>query len=327
MKKVALITGITGQDGSYLAELLLSKGYEVHGIVRRVALEDETHRLWRIRKILKDINLHAGSLESYASLFNIILKIKPNEVYHLAAQSYVGYSFEDEFSTLNININGTHYLLSAVKEFANSKIKFYFAGSSEMFGKVNSIPQNEDTVFNPRSSYGISKVTGYYLTKNYREAYKLHASNGILFNHESPRRGFEFVTRKISYAVARIKKGSKEKLKLGNMKAKRDWGHAKDFVEAMWLMLQRDNPGDYVVGTGEEHSVEEFAKKAFGHVGLNYKDHIILDKNLIRPSEVDTLLANYSKAKKILKWKPKISFDDLVINMVEHDLEHTDETI
>ena len=322
MKKVALITGITGQDGSYLAELLLSKGYEVHGIVRRVALEDETHRLWRIRKILKDINLHAGSLESYASLFNIILKIKPNEVYHLAAQSYVGYSFEDEFSTLNININGTHYLLSAVKEFADSKIKFYFAGSSEMFGKVKSVPQNEDTVFNPRSSYGISKVTGFHLTKNYREAYKLHASNGILFNHESPRRGFEFVTRKISLAVARIKNGSKEKLKLGNMKAKRDWGHAKDFVEAMWLMLQRDNPGDYVVGTGEEHSVDEFAKKAFGHVGLNYKDHIVIDQKLIRPAEVDTLLADNSKALKDLKWKPKISFDELVTSMVEHDLEN-----
>ena len=322
MKKVALITGITGQDGSYLAELLLSKGYEVHGIVRRVALEDETHRLWRIRKILKDINLHAGSLESYASLFNIILKIKPSEVYHLAAQSYVGYSFEDEFSTLNININGTHYLLSAVKEFADSKIKFYFAGSSEMFGKVKSIPQNEETDFNPRSSYGISKVTGYHLTKNYREAYKLHASNGILFNHESPRRGFEFVTRKISHAVAKIKNGSKEKLKLGNMKAKRDWGHAKDFVEAMWLMLQRDTPGDYVVGTGAEHSVEEFAQKAFGHVGLNYKDHIVIDQKLIRPAEVDTLLADSSKAKKILKWEPKVSFDDLVIDMVESDLKN-----
>ena len=322
MKKVALITGITGQDGSYLAELLLSKGYEVHGIVRRVALEDETHRLWRIRKILKDINLHAGSLESYASLFNIILKIKPHEVYHLAAQSYVGYSFEDEFSTLNININGTHYLLSAVKEFADSKIKFYFAGSSEMFGKVKSIPQNEETVFNPRSSYGISKVTGYHLTKNYREAYKLHASNGILFNHESPRRGFEFVTRKISHAVARIKNGSKEKLKLGNMKAKRDWGHAKDFVDAMWLMLQRDTPGDYVVGTGVEHSVEEFAQKAFGHVGLNYKDHIVIDQKLIRPAEVDTLLADSSKAKKILKWEPKVSFDELVIDMVESDLKN-----
>ena len=321
MSKVALITGITGQDGSYLAELLLDKGYEVHGIVRRVALEDERHRLWRLREILKDINLHAGSLESYASLFNIILKIKPVEVYHLAAQSYVGYSFEDEFSTLNININGTHYMLSAVKEFADSKIKFYFAGSSEMFGKVKAVPQNEETVFNPRSSYGISKVTGYYLTKNYIEAYKLHASNGILFNHESPRRGFEFVTRKISHAVARIKKGSKEKLKLGNINAKRDWGHAKDYVEAMWLMLQKDSPGDYVIGTGEEHSVKEFAEKAFSHVGLNYKDHIIIDQKLMRPAEVDTLLANYSKAKKNLKWKPKTSFKDLVQAMVESDLE------
>jgi len=322
MKKVALITGITGQDGSYLAELLLSKGYEVHGIVRRVALEDETHRLWRIREILKDINLHAGSLESYASLFNIILKIKPNEIYHLAAQSYVGYSFEDEFSTLNININGTHYLLSAVKEFAASKVKFYFAGSSEMFGKVKAIPQNENTIFNPRSAYGISKVTGYHLVKNYREAYKLHASNGILFNHESPRRGFEFVTRKISHAAARIKKGSKEKLKLGNINAKRDWGHAKDYVEAMWLMLQKDNPEDYVIGTGKEHSVEDFAKKAFAHVGLNYKDHIVIDKQLMRPAEVDTLLADYTKAKKNLNWEPKISFDDLVITMVENDLEN-----
>ena len=322
MKKVALITGITGQDGSYLAELLLSKGYEVHGIVRRVALEDETHRLWRIRRILKDINIHAGSLESYASLFNIILKIKPSEVYHLAAQSYVGYSFEDEFSTLNININGTHYLLSAVKEFAASKVKFYFAGSSEMFGKVQAIPQNENTIFNPRSAYGISKVTGYHLVKNYREAYKLHASNGILFNHESPRRGFEFVTRKISYTAAKIKKGSKEKLKLGNINAKRDWGHAKDYVEAMWLMLQKDNPEDYVIGTGKEHSVEDFAKKAFAHVGLNYKDHIEIDKKLMRPAEVDTLLADYSKAKKNLNWEPKISFDDLVITMVENDLEN-----
>ena len=323
MAKVALITGITGQDGSYLAELLLSKGYKVHGIVRRVALEDETHRLWRIRHILKDVTLHAGSLESYASLFNIILKIKPDEVYHLGAQSYVGYSFEDEYSTFNINLNGTHYVLSAVKEFAASKVRFYFAASSEMFGKIKESPQNEETSFHPRSSYGISKVTGFYLTRNYREAYKLHASNGILFNHESPRRGFEFVTRKISSAVAIIKKGLQKKLKLGNIQAKRDWGHAKDYVEAMWLMLQQDVPGDYVIGTGKEHTVEDFAKKAFGHVGLNYKDYIEIDKNLVRPAEVDTLLADYSKAKKNLKWEPKISFDDLVINMVENDLKIT----
>ena len=322
MKKVALITGITGQDGSYLAELLLSKGYEVHGIVRRVALEDERHRLWRIRHILKDLTLHAGSLESYASLFNIVLKIKPDEVYHLAAQSYVGYSFEDEFSTLNININGTHYLLSAVKEFAASKVKFYFAASSEMFGKVQESPQVETTPFYPRSSYGISKMTGFHLTRNYREAYKLHASNGILFNHESPRRGFEFVTRKISSAVARIKKNPKEKLKLGNINAMRDWGHARDYVEAMWIMLQQDNPGDYVIGTGKKFSVEDFAKKAFAHVGLNYKDHIVIDQQLIRPAEVDQLLADCSKAKKVLRWEPKISFDDLIIDMVEGDLKN-----
>ena len=320
MAKVALITGITGQDGSYLAELLLGKGYKVHGIVRRVALEDEAHRIWRIRHILDDITLHAASLESYASLFKIIQKIKPDEVYHLAAQSYVTYSFEDEFSTLNTNINGTHYILSAVKEFSKS-LKFYFAASSEMFGKVSQIHQDENTPFYPRSSYGISKTAGFYLTRNYREAYQLHASAGILFNHESPRRGFEFVTRKVSFAVARIKKGLQKKLKLGNINAKRDWGHAQDYVVAMWSMLQQDKGGDYVVGTGKQHSVEEFVKKAFDHVSLNYKDYVVIDNNLTRPSDVDTLLANYSKAKKILKWEPKISFDDLVKSMVESDLE------
>ena len=321
MSKTALISGITGQDGSYLAELLLSKGYNVHGLVRRVALEDEIHRLWRIKHILNDVNLHPASLESYPSLFKIFHKVKPDEVYHLAAQSYVAYSFEDEFSTFNSNINGTHYMLSAVREFSN-KTKFYFAGSSEMFGKVNESPQNENTVFYPRSSYGISKVTGYYLTKNYRDAYKLNASSGILFNHESPRRGFEFVSRKISYAVARIKKGLQKKLKLGNINSKRDWGHAQDYVDAMWLMLQQKTPEDYVIGTGKEHSVEEFARKAFAHVGLNYKDYIVIDKSLIRPAEVDTLLANYNKAKKNLNWEPKISFDELVVSMVDSDLEN-----
>ena len=321
MAKTALITGITGQDGSYLAELLLNKGYNVHGIVRRVALEDKTQRLWRIRNILDNVTLHAASLESYASIINILQKIEPNEVYHLAAQSYVDYSFEDEFSTFNTNINGTHHMLSAVKEFA-SKVRFYFASSSEMFGKVKSSPQDENTPFHPRSSYGISKVTGYHLTRNYREAYNLHASSGILFNHESPRRGFEFVTRKISYATARIKKGLQKKLKLGNISSKRDWGHAEDYVRAMWLILQQSKPEDYVVGTGKAHSVEDFAKKAFNHVGLNYKDHIVIDKNLMRPAEVDSLLANYSKAKKILKWEPKVSFDDLVSSMIESDLEY-----
>ena len=321
MPKVALITGITGQDGSYLAELLLSKGYHVHGIVRRVALEDKTHRLWRIKDILNDVTLHSASLESYSSIYKIFQKIKPDEVYHLAAQSYVAYSFEDEFSTFNININGTHHILSAAKEFSN-KLKFYFAGSSEMFGKVKQSPQNENTDFHPRSAYGISKVTGYDLTRNYREAYRLHASSGILFNHESPRRGFEFVTRKISHGVARIKKGLQKKLKLGNIDARRDWGHAEDYVNAMWLMLQQKTPDDYVIGTGVEHSVKDFAQKAFKHVGLNYKDYVIIDKNLMRPSEVNTLLADYSKAKKALKWKPKVTFEELVTNMVESDLEY-----
>ena len=325
MSKTALITGITGQDGSYLAELLLSKGYKVHGIIRRVALEDETHRLWRIRKISNEITLHSGSLESYARIFNIILKIKPNEIYHLGAQSYVDYSFEDEFSTFSMNINGTHYMLSAVKELIDSKVKFYFAASSEMFGRVKESPQNENTPFHPRSAYGVSKVTGFHLVKNYREAYKLHASNGILFNHESPRRGFEFVTRKISQGVARIKKGFQKKIKLGNIKSKRDWGHAIDYVNAMWLMLQQENGGDYVIGTGKQHTVEEFAQRAFAHVGLNYKDHVVIDKKFMRPAEVDTLLADYTKAKKILKWEPKITFDNLVIGMVENDLQHIKE--
>ena len=321
MKKIALITGITGQDGSYLSELLLEKGYEIHGIVRRVALEDKTHRLWRIRNILNDITLHSASLESYASLFKIVQKIKPDEVYHLAAQSYVVYSFEDEFSTFNTNINGTHHILSAVKEFSKN-LKFYFAGSSEMFGKAAQTPQDENTPFHPRSAYAISKTAGYHLTRNYREAYKLHASIGILFNHESSRRGYEFVSRKISFAVAKIKKGLQKKLKLGNLKSRRDWGHAEDYVKAMWSMVQQETPGDYVVGTGIRHSVEDFAKKAFAHVGLNYKDYVVIDKNLLRPAEVDALLADYSKAKKILKWEPKVSFDNLIIDMVESDLEY-----
>ena len=317
--KKALITGITGQDGSYLAEFLLKKNYQVYGFVRRVALEDESHRLWRIRHLLKKINLSSASLESYASIVKIIQKIKPDEVYHLASQSYVSYSFQDEFSTLNTNINGTHYMLSAIKEFS-PRSKFYFAASSEMFGKVIKTPQNELTPFYPRSSYGISKVTGFDLTRNYREAYNLFACSGILFNHESPRRGFEFVTRKISFAVAKIKLGLQKDLYLGNLNAKRDWGHAKDYIKAMWLMLQKKKPTDYVVGTGKTYSVKEFVKIAFNHVGLNYKDYIKKDKRLFRPAEVDSLKADFSKAKKELKWKPEISFKDLVINMVESDL-------
>ena len=319
MRKTALITGITGQDGSYLAELLLKKNYKVHGIVRRVALEDRTHRLWRLRKILNKITLHAASLESYASLVKIVQKTKPNEVYHLAAQSYVAYSFEDEFSTINTNVGGTHFMLSAVKEFS-PKSKFYFAGSSEMFGRVKEVPQNEKTPFNPRSAYGISKVTGYELTKNYREAYNLFCCTGILFNHESPRRGFEFVTRKISHGAARIKLGMEKNLELGNINARRDWGHAEDYVLAMWKMLQLKKPDDFVIATGKQHSVKEFAKLAFEFLDLDYKKYIKYNKAYDRPSEVDSLLGNYSRAKKIIKWKPKISFKELVKNMVTEDL-------
>ena len=317
--KKALITGITGQDGSYLSEFLLKKKYKVYGIVRRVALEDETHRLWRIKHILNKITLKSASLESYASIVKIIQDIKPDEIYHLGAQSYVAYSFEDEFSTLNTNINGTHYILSAIKDFSPNT-KFYFAGSSEMFGKVRRNKQDENTRFYPRSAYGISKVAGFELTRNYREAYNLFACTGILFNHESPRRGFEFVTRKISSSVAKIKYGKQKKLFLGNINAKRDWGHAKDYVKAMWLMLQQKKPSDFVVGTGEMHSVKDFVKLAFAKVDLDYKKYVKFNKSLLRPAEVETLRANYNKAKKILKWKPVVKFKELVKEMVEEDL-------
>ncbi len=317
--KRALITGITGQDGSYMAEFLLEKGYEVHGIVRRVALEDPEHRLWRIKHLLGKIKIHPASLESYASIFNIVEKVMPHECYHLAAQSFVSYSFEDEFSTINTNINGTHYMLSAVKERA-PKCKFYFAASSEMFGSVRETPQNELTPFHPRSPYGISKVAGFELTRNYREAYGLFVCNGICFNHESPRRGFEFVTRKISYAVASIKSGLSKKLPLGNLKAKRDWGFAGDYVKAMWLMLQHDKPDDYVIATGETHSVREFVELAFSCVGLDWKKYATIDKNLYRPAEVNLLEGDYSKMKKKLGWKPVVKFEDLVRMMVDADL-------
>ena len=320
MKKIALITGITGQDGSYLAEFLLKKGYSVHGLVRRVAAEDKSHRFWRLKSFINKLEIHAGSLESYASIINIITKIKPHEIYHLGAQSYIDYAFKDEFSTINTNINGTHFLLSAIKEFS-PKTKFYFAGSSEMFGKVREIPQTEKTPFYPRSVYGISKVSGFDLTRNYREAYNLYCCSGILFNHESPRRGFEFVTRKITHAVARIKFGLQKDLKLGNMDAKRDWGHAKDYVEAMWLMLNKKKPDDYVISTGKHYTVRDFAKLAFELVDLDYKKYVKIEKNLYRPSEVESLLGNCKKAKRELKWRPKYDFKKLVEDMVKTDLE------
>mgnify|MGYP001362546639 CR=1 FL=1 len=317
MKK-ALITGITGQDGSYLAELLLSKGYEVHGVVRRVALEDPEHRLSRILHILDRVRLHAASLESYASIHQVVARVQPDECYHLAAQSFVSYSFDDEFSTLNTNINGTHFLLAAIKNVVPG-CRFYFAGSSEMFGHAEEVPQTERTLFHPRSAYGISKVAGFELTRNYREAYGLHASNGILFNHESPRRGYEFVTRKISTGVARILAGKAKELRLGNLDAKRDWGHAREYVEAMWLMLQQPEPDDYVIATGETHSVREFAELAFACVGLDYHDFVVSDPAFYRPAEVSLLLGDATKARQKLGWSPRTTFRELVREMVEAD--------
>lgn len=315
----ALITGITGQDGSYLTELLLDKGYEVHGIVRRVALEDPEHRLWRIKHLLDKIVLHPASLESYASIFNIVEKIKPQELYHLGAQSFVDYSFGDEFSTFHTNVDGTLHVLSAVKQKA-PKCKFYFAASSEMFGLVKESPQNENTYFHPRSPYGISKTAGYYITQNYREAYDVFGCNGILFNHESPRRGFEFVTRKITNGAAKIKLGKADKLKLGNLEARRDWGFAGDYVEAMWLMLQQEKPDNFVIATGATHSVEDFVRLSFEHLDLDYKDHVVTDPKFVRPAEVDLLLGDPTLAREKLGWEPKVTFEGLVKMMVDADM-------
>jgi GDPmannose 4,6-dehydratase len=317
--KRALITGITGQDGSYLAEFLLEKGYEVHGIVRRVAIEDPVHRLWRILPVKDTIHLHAASLESLPSIYRVLQAVGPHECYHLAAQSFVAYSFEDEFSTLNANINGTHHVLAALRDVV-PHCRLYFAASSEMFGKVEQIPQNESTPFHPRSAYGISKVAGYHLVRNYREAYGLFACSGILYNHESPRRGYEFVTRKISSHAARIKLGLAKELQLGNLEAKRDWGHAREYVQAMWLMLQQEEPDDYVIATGEQHSVREFAQVAFAHLGLDYRDYVKINPQFLRPADVDTLLGDASKAKKELGWSHKISFQALVHEMVDEDV-------
>ncbi|MBX9604427.1 MAG: GDP-mannose 4,6-dehydratase [Bryobacteraceae bacterium] len=319
MAKQALITGITGQDGSYLAEHLLEKGYEVHGIVRRVAIEDPEHRLGRIQHLQGRVNLHAAAMESYASLHNIIEQVRPDECYHLAAQSFVAHSFDDEFSTLNTNINGTHYMLSALRRLA-PQCRFYFAGSSEMFGSAEETPQTERTRFRPRSSYGISKVAGYELTRNYREAYQLHASSGILFNHESPRRGYEFVTRKITSGVAKIVTGKQSKLRLGNVSARRDWGHAREYVEAMWLMLQQEIPDDYVIATGVSHTVQEFVEAAFSDAGLDWRDHVVSDPVLFRPAEVHILQGDATKALERLGWEPKTGFADLVREMVQCDL-------
>jgi GDPmannose 4,6-dehydratase len=319
MAKRALITGITGQDGSYLAEYLLSLGYEVHGIVRRVALEDPEGRFTRILPILDRLTLHPASLESYASVFHIFSKIEFDECYHLAAQSFVAESFSDGFSTMNININGTHYILAALREL-QPKCRMYFAGSSEMFGKVEEVPQRETTRFHPRSPYGISKVAGFDLTRNYREAYDMFCVTGILFNHESPRRGHEFVSRKISRGVARIKLGLADDLRLGNMTASRDWGHAADYVRAMYLMLQQAEPIDYLVATGETHTILRFCELAFAEVGLDYREYVKEDPRFYRPAEVESLIGDPSRARNELGWERQYTFPELVSEMVRSDI-------
>src|SRR5258705_9298422 len=323
MQKKALITGITGQDGSYLAELLLAKGYEVHGIIRRAS----TFNTGRLDPIYADphsgrarLFLHYGDLSDASALARLIGKITPEEIYNLAAQSHVRVSFDSPEYTTDITATGAVRLLEAIRE-AGIKPRFYQASSSEMFGKVQDVPQRETTPFYPRSPYGCAKVYAHWITVNYRESYGLHASNGILFNHESPRRGETFVTRKITRAVAHIKAGLQEKLYLGNLDAKRDWGYAKEYVEAMWLMLQQDQPDDYVVATGETHSVREFLEAAFGHVGLDWKKYVEIDPRYFRPAEVDLLIGDYSKAKRQLGWEPKTKFVELVKLMVDGDMD------
>lgn len=311
----ALITGITGQDGSYLAEFLLQKGYQVIGIARR----SSTTNYERINHILDKIIVVQGDLHDQGSLIALVEEYKPTEIYNLAAQSFVHSSWGQPILTSDINALGVTRVLEAIR-YVNPNIRFYQASSSEMFGKVEEIPQKEDTPFYPRSPYGVAKLYGHWITINYRESYDIFAASGILFNHESPRRGLEFVTRKISHGVAQIKQGVTDKLYLGNLDTKRDWGFAGDYVEAMWLMLQQSKPDNFVIGTGETHTVREFCKLAFEHVGLDYQDYILYDKNFDRPAEVDLLISNPSKAHKKLNWKPTVSFNELVIMMVNEDI-------
>ncbi len=319
MKKV-LITGIAGQDGSYLAELLLKSGYEVHGLVRCEALEDSNNRLKNILSILKKIHLHTAALDNHQSMFNLIADIQPDECYHLASSSFVSYEFKDEASFLENNFIGTHSLLSAIKENSPS-CRVYFAGSSEMFGDARISPQNEETPFNPRSVYGISKLAAFHIARNYREHHDLYVSAGILYNHESTRRGHQFVTRKITHSVAKIFLGQADYVELGNIDAKRDWGYAPDYVHAMHLMLLHDTPQDYVIASGKIRSVRDFLQTSFEVVGLNYKKHVKINKSYIRPTENISLCGDASKAEKVLGWKPTKSFDQFVKEMVEHDIE------
>lgn len=315
MTKSALITGITGQDGSYLAELLLEKGYKVYGLVRRISVPN----MENIRHIAKDIELISGDLLDEGSIIRAVEKARPDEVYNLAAQSFVSASWDQPVLTGEFTALGVTRLLEAIR-LINTKTRFYQASSSEMFGKVQETPQTERTPFYPRSPYGVAKLYGHWIALNYRESFGLFTCSGILFNHESPRRGLEFVTRKITDAVARIKFGLQKELRLGNLDAKRDWGFAGDYVKAMWMMLQQDEPDDYVVATGETHSVREFVDIAFRHVGLNYEDYVVVDPQFFRPAEVDILLGNPRKAEEKLGWKPQVSFKELVQMMVEADL-------
>jgi GDPmannose 4,6-dehydratase len=312
----AFVTGITGQDGSYLAELLLERGYEVHGLVRR----SSSFNTWRIDHIRDRLTLHYGDLVDQNSLVRTLESVGPEEIYNLAAQSHVKVSFEMPEYTADVTAIGVLRLLDAVRDIG-LRAKVYQAGSSEMFGLVQETPQTERTPFHPRSPYAVAKVYAHWMATNYREGYGLHVSNGILFNHESPRRGENFVTRKITLGVAAIKKGRMKELRLGNLEARRDWGYAKDFVEAMWLILQRDEPDDYVVATGETHSVREFCEEAFGCAGLDWKEHVTVDPKYFRPAEVDFLLGDAGKARKALGWEPRVNFKQLVRMMVDADME------
>jgi len=324
MKK-ALITGITGQDGSYLAELLLAKGYEVHGIVRRCSTFNR-ERIDHLRSTDLDqqsrFYVHYGDLADSVSLVKLLYQLQPDEIYNLGAQSHVGISFAIPEYTIDVTGAGTARILESIREAGLAKkVRFYQASSSEMYGKVQEVPQTERTPFWPRSPYACAKVLSYWLTVNYREAYNLHASNGILFNHESPRRGENFVTRKITRTVGRIKFGMLKQLKMGNLEAKRDWGYALEYVEAMWRILQQDQPGDYVIATNETHSVKEFLEVAFGHAGLDWREYVVHDAQYDRPAEVDLLIGDYSKARRILGWEPKTRMVDLAKLMVDADLE------
>jgi len=312
----ALITGITGQDGSYLAELLLSKNYKVVGVARR----SSTVTYERIEHLLDDILVVQGDLHDQGSLLGLLEEHEPDEIYNLAAQSFVPTSWSQPALTGDVTALGVTRILEAIR-FVNPKIRFYQASSSEMFGKVLEVPQNENTPFYPRSPYGVAKVYGHWITVNYRESYNLFATSGILFNHESPRRGLEFVTRKITDGVARIKLGMQKELRLGNLESRRDWGFAGDYVEAMWLMLQHDEPDNFVIGTGETHSVREFCEIAFGHVGLAYNEFVVQDERFYRPAEVDLLISDPSKAHSMLGWEPSVSFKELVTLMVDADME------